>query len=240
MLQIASKNLSHKILIVEDDPIIALDLSLVVGEMGCTVVGIANNYQNAIKLMQSDPADILLCDINLQSIQNGIDVAESICHSHNPAVIFLTGLDDNKTLHSAVNTNPCGYLLKPYRYRELHALIEIAKRRTLENKPLLVALPFPLGGGYHFDLENGILTKEDQPNIVLTVNEYKLISFLMENRHKIVPFEVIEHHIWATKPTAESARRTLFYRLHAKLDTPIITVLYSRGCYLTQYPPSRI
>jgi len=240
MFQIVSKNLSNKILIVEDDPIVALDLSLVVEEMGCRVIGIANDYHNAIHLMQSDPADILLCDINLKTPQNGIDVAQNICHSYNPAVIFLTALNDEKTLYSAMDTDPCGYLLKPYRYRELHALIEIAKRRAEHTELLGSASIFPLGGGYYFDFENGILEKEAQPNIVLTANEYKLIVFLLKNRHKIVPFEAIEHHIWITKPTAESARRTLFYRLHAKLDTSIITVLYSRGCYLTQYAPSRI
>ncbi|MCX6062561.1 MAG: response regulator, partial [Campylobacterales bacterium] len=140
----------NKILIIEDDPIIALDLSLVVEEMGCHVVGIAKNYNDALDVMTHTPANILLCDITLQTKESGIDIVKRIYVDHTPSVIYLSASADIQTVKVAVDTNPCGYLVKPYRYAELFALVSLALRQSKLSYHGQTPQVLELGGGYHF------------------------------------------------------------------------------------------
>ena len=225
-----------KVLIIEDDPIVALDLSLVLSEMECNVIGIAKDYATALKLMEASPAQILLCDINLQLGYTGIDVAKTLVQRFNSEVIYLTALEDISTVKAAVITNPCGYLIKPYRYVELQAMIQLAIQRSTINFSSMVPEMLDLGGGYHYNKENGFISN-DEKIFYLTKNEQKLLTYLSLHCHKIVPFEHIEYYIWTQKLVGEGSRRTLFYRLRTKLNYPIITVVQGKGCYLTHYSP---
>jgi len=231
-----SLHLQNKILIVEDDAIVALDLSLVVKEMGCHVVGIAKNYGEALDLMIHNPADILLCDINLQTKESGIDVVRRICSDYNPAVIYLSASADIPTVKMAVDTDPCGYLVKPYRYAELFALIQLAMRPFKTSYNGSISQILDLGDGFQLMKESGILTKEGYP-IQLTFKEQKLLFYLASHPYKIVDFEKLEHHIWPNNPISDSNRRTLIYRLHLKLNYQIVTVLQGYGCYLSAFAP---
>lgn len=220
------------VLIIEDDPIVALDLSLIITEMECTVVGIASKRSDAIQIMECSPANIIMCDIHLQCNHDGIDIIEEIRSKFDPSIIYLSALEDTATIHRAVQTSPCGYLLKPYRYSELFGLIHIAKHRTAHTKKQIL----DLGGGYLFSTTNNLLYQEDIP-VDLTNNELKLITLLISRRQKMVPFHELEYHIWSENTISESTRRTLIYRLHTKLHYPIITVVQGRGCYLSVFPP---
>lgn len=228
------RNISHpKVLIIEDDPIVALDLHLILNEMGCDVVGIANDHVSAVEIMETSPAEILICDIHLKNSSNGIVLCKTLSQHFSPQIIYLTALEDYETVISAIETNPCGYLMKPYRYPELMAMIQLAGQRIAATPSTL----FALGNDYYYDRENGSVSKGDK-HYPLTPNEQKLLLYLSYHSHKIVPFEAIEHTIWSHKCVGESSRRTLFYRLQTKLDCPIITVLARRGCYLSAYPPN--
>lgn len=231
-MSILLKSTQNKVLIVEDDPIVALDLTLVLTEMGCDVIGVANDHSSAVELMESSPAHILLCDIHLQNSSNGIEVSKTISQHFSPQIIYLTALEDHATIQAAIDTNPCGYLAKPYRYPELMALIQLARQRIAATSSNILAL----GGNYFYDKENGLISKGDEI-YYLTGNEQKLLIYLAFHCHKIVPFEELEHYVWTQKLVGESSRRTLMYRLHTKLNHQIITVIHRRGCYLTHYPP---
>ncbi|MDP3465180.1 MAG: response regulator [Sulfuricurvum sp.] len=226
----------NKVLIVEDDLIVALDLSLVVKEMGCHVVGIAKNYCDALDVMTHNPANILLCDINLQTDKSGIDVVKDICLDYNLSVIYLSASVDISTVKVAVDTNPCGYLVKPYRYAELFALLQLAMRQSKHSDDVDVAQILELGNGYQFSKKNRILIK-DGSEIHLTAKERTLLSYLASHQHEVVCFEELEHHIWPNNPISDSNRRTLIYRLHTKLDAIIITVIQAHGCYLSAFAP---
>ncbi|MDO9206798.1 MAG: response regulator [Sulfuricurvum sp.] len=224
----------NKILIVEDDPIVALDLSLVVKEMGCHVVGIAKNYCDALDLMTHNPANILLCDINLQTEKNGIDVVKDICSNHKLSVIYLSASVDIATVKVAVDTNPCGYLVKPYRYAELFALLQLAMRQSKHSDDVAGAQILELGNGYQFSKKNRILIK-DGSEVHLTAKERILLSYLASHPYNVVCFEELEHHIWPNNPIGDSSRRTLIYRLHSKLNYQLITVLQGKGCCLSAF-----
>lgn len=225
-----------KILIIEDDPIVALDLSLVLSEMGCSVIGIAKDHSNAVELMFHNPADILLCDINLQNNESGIDVVKTIRKTFDPVVIYLTALEDTHTVKKAIETDPYGYLLKPYRYSELFALVQLSLRQPKNAIPHRINESIEVGEGFLFNTQNNTLSK-DTTIIPLTNKEQKLLFYLVSYPYQIIPFDKIEREVWPNKPISDSSRRTLFYRLHTKLSCSLITVLPGKGCYLEAFSP---
>lgn len=118
-----------RILIVEDDPLISLDVSQALKGFGYDVVGAANSGLKAIELYKSAKPDLVLMDINLKDEMDGIEAAEKINKERPTAIVFLTALSDEATLQRAKLTGPYGYLIKPFDPAELHSTIEIALSR---------------------------------------------------------------------------------------------------------------
>jgi two-component system sensor kinase FixL len=125
---------AEKILVVEDSAAIALDLSWQLETLGYDVVGIASSGEDALRQIADTEPDAVLMDIRLSGGMDGIETASRIPDTVNPAVIYLTGSSEEKTLKRARETQPYGYLLKPFSERELHATIQIAleRRRAAE------------------------------------------------------------------------------------------------------------
>lgn len=119
-----------KILIVEDELLIAEMLKEMLQDMGYSIAGIAKNYAQATTLLQSH-SDIDLCflDINLQAEQSGFDVAGFINEKLYIPFVFLTSYSDRKTIAEAAHFKPQSYLLKPFTETDLFATLEIIKAR---------------------------------------------------------------------------------------------------------------
>lgn len=104
-----------KIVIVEDETIIALDIRMQLQQMGYEVTGIAATGQDAIDLVAKTQPDMVMMDIRLRGEMDGIEAAQHIqTHFGDVAILFLTAYTDNTTLHKAIQSNPAGYLLKPF------------------------------------------------------------------------------------------------------------------------------
>ena len=125
---------AEKILVVEDSAAIALDLSWQLETLGYEVVGTAASGEEALQQIADTKPDAVLMDIRLSGGMDGIETAARIPETMNPAVIYLTGSSEEATLKRARETQPYGYLLKPFSERELHATIQIAleRRRAAE------------------------------------------------------------------------------------------------------------
>jgi len=125
---------AEKILVVEDSAAIALDLSWQLETLGYEVVGTASSGEEALQQIADTRPDAVLMDIRLSGSMDGIETAARIPETVNPAVIYLTGSSEEATLKRARETQPYGYLLKPFSERELHATIQIAleRRRAAE------------------------------------------------------------------------------------------------------------
>ncbi len=125
---------AEKILVVEDSAAIALDLSWQLETLGYDVVGIASSGEEALRQIADTGPDAVLMDIRLSGGMDGIETAARIPEAMSPAVIYLTGSSEEATLKRARETQPYGYLLKPFSERELHATIQIAleRRRAAE------------------------------------------------------------------------------------------------------------
>jgi PAS domain S-box-containing protein len=114
-----------KILIVEDEAIVAKDLQYRLNKFGYTVPEIASSGEEAInKALQISP-DLVLMDIRLKGKMDGIEAAQEIYRRLNIPVIYLTAYADDNTLERAKITEPFGYLIKPFKEKELQTNIEI-------------------------------------------------------------------------------------------------------------------
>ena len=120
---------SIKILIVEDEQIVALDLKRRLTKLGYQVTGIAANGDKALALINQELPNIVLMDIHIQGSIDGIEVAAILQKNYNIPVIYLTAYSEEKTLTRAKSTKPYGYLLKPFSDRELHIIIQVSMER---------------------------------------------------------------------------------------------------------------
>lgn len=115
-----------KILIVEDESIVALDIRNRLTRMGYHVVGMAVTGEEAVDQARDKQPDLVLMDIRLKGEMDGIEAAAAIRSYFEIPVIYLTAYADENTLQRAKITEPYGYLIKPFEERELSNVIEIA------------------------------------------------------------------------------------------------------------------
>lgn len=127
--------MTARIMIVEDERIVALDLKTALEYLGYNVVKIVSKGKDAILYAEQLTPDLILMDINLQDEIDGTEAAQKIRESLKIPVIFLTAYAEEKTLKRAELSFPYGYLLKPFELRELEATIRMSlARRKAEQK----------------------------------------------------------------------------------------------------------
>jgi len=113
----------RRILIVEDERLIALDLQRRLTQLGYTVVGnVAAGAQAIMAAFQLQP-DLILMDIRLQGEMDGIDAALQIQADRLVPIIYLTAYVDESTVQRAQATSPWGFLRKPFHVRDLQAIL---------------------------------------------------------------------------------------------------------------------
>ncbi len=115
-----------RILVVEDEFIVALEIGERLSAMGYRVVGSAADGERALELVSRSRPDLVLMDIRLQGEMDGIGAAQEIHRRFHLPVIFLTAYSEDATLERAKLAEPYGYILKPFDDRELKSGIEIA------------------------------------------------------------------------------------------------------------------
>jgi PAS domain S-box/PAS domain S-box/PAS domain S-box len=124
-----------KILIVEDDNIVAKDLQKRLSNFGYDVVGFASTGEEAVKKVIATSPDLVLMDVRLKGEKDGIETASALRSQHGIAVVYLSDDVDTDTLKRASKTEPFGYILKPFDERELRTTIEMAfYRKELERR----------------------------------------------------------------------------------------------------------
>jgi diguanylate cyclase (GGDEF)-like protein len=119
-----------RVLVVEDEAIVAMDLAAELEQMGYDVVGTAGTAADALRLAELSPPDVALLDIRLQGSSDGIDVAAVLVGCLRIPIIYLTADADQATLDRALRTSPAGYLTKPIGGATLRTTIEVALRNS--------------------------------------------------------------------------------------------------------------
>lgn len=118
-----------RILIVEDERIVAFNLQQRLSHMGYEVPGVAVSGLESLDMIERLAPDLVLMDIHIEGDMDGIDVAARLMHAPSVPVIYLTAYSEDATLARARETKPYGYLIKPFSERELHATIQMALER---------------------------------------------------------------------------------------------------------------
>ncbi len=113
-----------KVLIVEDDYIVALDLKQRLEDMGHKIVGIEGDGEAAIKNTQKTKPDLILMDITLKGELDGIETAQKIQENNNIPFIYVSGYNDKKTLKRAKITKPLAFITKPFMNRGIIKAIQ--------------------------------------------------------------------------------------------------------------------
>lgn len=115
-----------KVLIVEDEPVIATNISMYLNNNDFSVSGIAYDYDEAIFQLQDNTPDAVILDIGMENNDDGINIANVINTQYRIPFIFLTSYADKETLQKAKQVEPSGYIVKPFNEKTLLASLEIA------------------------------------------------------------------------------------------------------------------
>jgi len=119
-------NSKYKILIVEDEILVATDIQESLESLGYTVQRIVDTGLKAIESVEKELPDLILMDINLKGEMTGIEAAKIITKNHDVPVIYLTANADIDTVNKAKVALPYGYIIKPFTDKDLQTNIEIA------------------------------------------------------------------------------------------------------------------
>ena len=125
-----------RVLVVEDDRVVARDLRQQLTRLGYEVIGTTARGEEAAGLARAGRADLVLCDIRLEGAMDGIDAAGEIRAACDIPVVFLTAYADDETLQRARITEPLGYLLKPFEDSQLRTAVEMALYRHRADRKL--------------------------------------------------------------------------------------------------------
>lgn len=119
-------NNRHKILVVEDEALVARDIGFQLKSLGYEPVGVASHAMQAVQMVQDLAPDLVLMDIGLGGPEDGISAADTIRVRYRVPVVFLTASSAEEVVARAKLTEPFGYLLKPFSERELSTTLAMA------------------------------------------------------------------------------------------------------------------
>ncbi len=153
-----------KILVVEDEIIVARDIRNMLVGLGYEVTGVVPGARAAIQKAQETDPDIVLMDVMLQGKVTGVEAAEKIYTDFSIPVVYLTAYADSTTVQRAKKTEPFGYIIKPFEERELQTTIEIAlykykmQMKLKERERRLYTILKSIGDGVIATDKNGSIT----------------------------------------------------------------------------------
>jgi DNA-binding response OmpR family regulator len=211
-----------KVLIVEDEIIIAKDINYTLIKNGFKDNTIITNGEQTLKSVEKNRPDIILMDITLKQNKSGIEIIKELYKKLYIPVIYLTGLSEQEVLSEAIKTNPVGYIVKPFNPKTLLCTISVSlnKIEKLQYKQL--------GRGYSFDIIHNNLFL-DGNFVKLGKKEQLFLSLLVNSNGNSVSFDEIENYIWEEKPFSNDVLRNLVSRLKKKIDPNLIQNDYGYG-----------
>ena len=218
-----------KILIVEDETLVAMDLKSALTKMYFKVTDIVQSYEAVTRSIKECEPDIIMMDICLGKKIDGIDIAKEINKTKKIPILYLTAYSDDETMARAFETNPVGYLIKPFKREDLKSTIQLGLYKI--NKANLTntnSSSIYIGFDYYFDIGQSILYYKDKL-IKLGKKERTLLSMIIKAKGNVVHSIELEEKIWTGNKPSNSALRTLVYRLKSKLGCQLIEANYSYG-----------
>lgn len=198
-----------RILIVEDDALIAEDIKDICELEGYKVASVCYNYYQSIQAIQHNVFDIALLDINLENEKSGLDVAEFIRNMVHPiSILFLTSYSDKTYLQAAKKYQPVGYITKPFQKEQLISGIEIG----LNNHPQL-------------SNSNIIIKGKSKIMSLLTAREYEIALLICEGKSN----EEIATNVFLSVNTIKFHIKHIYEKLDIGSRTQLMLLFTNQG-----------
>ncbi len=215
----------NKILIVEDESLVALEISNFVSSLGYEVVEIATSANQAVEIFKKNDIDVVLMDVYLKGDIDGTECANTIKQIKELPIIYISAFSDDITLQRAINSKPTSYLVKPFNREELKIALLIATK-TIDEQTHKGDVIFD--SEFSFDTINQELICKGEL-IHLTKREKELLSLFVLNKKNVVSFYELELALWPDKEANENTRRALVSKLRSKLNYKFIETIHSLG-----------
>lgn len=249
----------HSVIIVEDDEVTALNLKLSLQKYNYEIMATCDNATDAkVDISKHNPS-VILIDISLQESSDGISLAKFIKTNYSVPFIYLTSHSNDEIISEAVQTEPYGYIVKPFDPASLHATIQTAifkfdmenqrhdelaglkiDDKNLEkllylkkepNKPIVY-----FGDGYAIDiLKNEVFYNNEK--LKLTKKESAILRLLVAKLGHVISFNQALDYVWKETSATENSIRTLVWRLRNKLPSDIIKNASGIGYFIEDNKP---
>ncbi len=166
-----------KILIVEDELIIAEDIRMQLIKLGYSVTGMATSYNEAVDSIMQDLPDLVLVDIIIDGHKDGIELGNFLKTEAEIPFIYLTSHSDINTISRAKETQPDAYLLKPFKADNLFTSIEIALSNAIkENKSVDSLKKVNEAENQEFILKDCVFIKKDNVFMKIKISDIMYIK----------------------------------------------------------------
>ncbi|HMR89302.1 MAG TPA: response regulator transcription factor [Saprospiraceae bacterium] len=202
--------MSLKILIVEDEPLISEDIASIITKEGYQVIGQAYDGISALDIIHNRKPDIVLLDISLDHQITGIDIAKIINNKYSIPFIFITSYSDKQTLDQAKNLLPEGYIVKPFKKKDILATLEIVAHRVKIQKQK----------SPYFSLEEMNQGLEDQ----ITPKEYDILLDVVSGMSNE---KICEKH-YISLNTVKTHMKRIFVKLEIENRSQIAAKMYRK------------
>jgi DNA-binding response OmpR family regulator len=201
-----------RLLIVEDEWMVADFIADVAIEQNCEVIDVTHSYDEALQVINLSEIDCAILDINLKGVKSGIEVARVLKMKGIP-YIFLTAYKDLDTMQEAIELAPLSYLIKPVSQEDIVAALLIAKNSNRQIESL------------RYTVNNkGIIMKGDDV-IILSESERVVFVQLLKNYQNVVSHEVLFGLLWNNPDEiSEGTLRNIIMKLRKKFDLQINNV----------------
>ena len=203
----------YKILIVEDDEVIAKTLKVHLEKWGYEAVCV-QDFNHVMECFVKEQPSIVLMDIGLPFF-NGYHWCTQIRNISQVPVIFLSSMSDNMNIVMAMNMGADDFIAKPFDRNVLIAKLSAMLRRSYD---FAASVSIIEHNGAMLNMSDNTLTYQGK-NIDLSKNEYKILLTLMENRGKVVSRESLMERLWESDSFVDENTLTVnVNRLRKKLD----------------------
>lgn len=198
--------MSLRILIVEDEPIISDDIEFTLLSQHYDIAGKAYSSAQALDMLMNRYPDLVLLDISIKGDKDGIDIAGIIREKYHIPFIFLTSYSDKVTLDRAKPTLPYGYVVKPFKDRDLLTTIEM--------------------GMYRYSTENNTVpiikaVIEQKNNLQLTKMEYNILILIWEGKSN----KGISEGLFISVNTVKTHIKNIFEKFDVRSRNELIVLL---------------
>lgn len=222
------------VLIVEDEPLIAIFIKRTVQQFGSNVIDICYDSEDALQKVKQHKPDIVFMDINIKGPLDGISVTRKIKMECEPLIVYITAYNDHDTVDEALSTNPYNYIVKPVKETDIKVVLSLAKKEIKKlkvNEELNNCIYFK--DGSYFDLDKKEIFSNKNP-ISLTKIEKHLLDMFITNKNTTISLESIKVKVWHDKDVSDTTIRDKISVLRKKLPQLKIKTSFGIG-YCLEY-----